>query len=147
MYWGRLAVTQAQAREELTRLARGLNHDISKLSADEAASWMRVLMSMIYERGRAAVTRLIDTWEYARFPRPGSFTKLAESMTFEGQANAGAYSQNGQPPPVDRDRMTRVIAQHDRWDAMTQEEYAEELAAMYARGFDPMRSGSGNARQ
>lgn len=127
-------MTQAQAREELARLAAGLNHDLRAMSAEEVASWMRVLMAVPSERGRAAVTRLIDTWSYSRFPRRGDFVRVADTLTMEGQPGAGAYSQDRPSMLYDQKRIQRAIEQHDRWLAMSDEEYMDELERLWATG-------------
>jgi len=50
----------------------------------------------------------------------------------EGIPNAGAYSQDGQGPRYDMDRIRRALEQHDRWNAMSYEEYMAELQRIIA---------------
>lgn len=132
-------MTNAQAREELARLANGMNHDLRDTTDEEVASWMRVLMSVPYERGRAAVQQLIDTWTYRRFPLRGDFMRIVEGMSMDGVANAGAYSQGGQASTQDPEQAQIALERHERWNNMTAEEYAEELEGFRRRGWDPMR--------
>ena len=140
-------MTQAQARAELKRLAAGLRLPVDDvkdprtgrivqegLTEEQIASWERVLMSTPYERGRAAVTELIDTWTYRRWPTRGDFQKIADSLSSEGVPNAGAYSQDRPSTLYDQDRMRRAIEQHDRWLNMTDEEYMDELERLQRSG-------------
>ena len=127
-------MTTQQAVAEFKRLLEGLGGNVNAITAEERRSWMRVLEALPYERGRAAVTELIDTWEYNSFPRPGKLAKVAETMTFDGQPNAGAYSQDRPPTLYDPERMRRAIEQHDQWLAMTDEEYLDELERLQLSG-------------
>lgn len=140
-------MTQAQARAELKRLAAGLRLAVDDvkdartgrivqegLTEEQIASWERVLMSTPYERGRAAVTELIDTWTYRRWPTRGDFQKIVDSLSNDGVPNAGAYSQDRPSTLYDHRRMMQAIEQHDRWLAMTDEEYLDELERLQLSG-------------
>lgn len=134
-------MTRAQATEELRELSAGLGHDVRKLTQEEVLSWMRTLEAMPYERGRAVRIKLVDIWGYGRFPLRGDYVKLAESMTFEGQPNAGAYSQNGANQSRDTERDRLAAERQELWIQMNDDEYFDTvvlpLAAsgrMWARG-------------
>lgn len=140
-------MTQEQAREEFKRLARGLRLPVQDvvdqqtkrvihegLTEEQVASWLRVLMSVPYERGRAAITQLIDTWPHRRWPTRADFQRIAESLSNDGIPNAGAYSQDRPSAHYDHDRMMRAVEQHDRWLQMTDEEYMDELQRLQEAG-------------
>lgn len=128
-------MTQAQARAELARLAEGTGQKISDLTDEQIVSWIqRTLMPMPYEWGRRAVDRAIDEWPWRRWMTRGDFRRFADAATQDGVPNAGAYSQNGQSPAHDPERVARQIAQMDRWRDMDAEEYFEEVLRMQAEG-------------
>src|SRR5690606_42067111 len=97
------------------------------LRPGQVSAWLEALQDMPYETGRLAVTRVIRTWTSPRFPAPGALEAAAREITREGIPNAGAYSQDGLGPRYDMYRIRRALEQHDRWSAMSDEEYMDEL--------------------
>lgn len=88
-------MTQEQAVREFARLCAALGRDPQKLHAGQTAAWLETLRALPYERGRLAITAVIETWGRDSFPPPGYLTKRAQEVNFEGHPNAAAYSQNG----------------------------------------------------
>lgn len=95
-------MTGAQAAAEFNRLCKELGRDSKRFSQEQTQAYLRVLEGMSYERGRAAVTHLVDTWTSERFPPPGAITKAANEVSLEGHGGAAAYFQNGDRPPWHR---------------------------------------------
>lgn len=89
-------MTTEQASREFFRLCKELGRDPKRLDEHRTKAWLRVLEGMHYERGRAAVTHLVDTWARDTFPPPGALTRAASEVSFEGQPSAAAYSQGPQ---------------------------------------------------
>lgn len=92
-------MTQEQAVREFARLCAALGRDPKELRAGQTAAWLETLRALPYERGRLAITAVIETWDRASFPPPGSLSKRAQEVGFEGHPNAAAYSQNGSHTP------------------------------------------------
>lgn len=134
-------MTRAQAAAELARICEAQDRTTDDLLPHQFQAWIQALESLPYERGRAAVTRLIQTWSSTRFPPPGALSRVAQEMSLEGQPNAGAYSQDKPSAPYDHDRMRRTMMQHDRWLQMTEQEYMAELERLQATGAITIRGG------
>lgn len=132
-------MTQAQAREELQRLADGLRlplRDVRDsrgkvieegLTEEQIASWMRVLMGLVYERGRATVTKMIDSWTWKRWPSRGDFIRVSESLSSDGIPNAGAYSQDRPPSREDREQLQVAYERQEHWIAIDDGDYFDEV--------------------
>src|SRR5690554_491324 len=103
------------------------------LRPGQVSAWLEALQDMPYETGRLAVTRVIRTWTSPRFPAPGALEAAAREITRDGIPNAGAYSQDNVAPRYDMDRIRRALDQHDRWLAMSDEEYMAELERIMER--------------
>jgi len=103
------------------------------LRPGQVSAWLEALQALPYETGRLAVTRVIRTWTSPKFPPPGALEAAARELMREGIPNAGAYSQDGQGPRYDMDRIRRALEQHDRWNAMSYEEYMAELQRIRER--------------
>lgn len=120
-------MTRTQAERELARLCEALDRPLDTLRPGQTSAWLDALEDLPYETGRLAVTRVIRTWTSPRFPAPGALEAAAREITREGIPNAGAYSQDGLGPRYDMDRIRRALEQHDRWLAMSDDEYMTEL--------------------
>lgn len=92
-------MTVEQASMELARLCKELGRRPDTLSPEQTRAWLRVLEGMRYERGRAAVTHLVNTWARDTFPPPGSLTRAASEISFEGKPGAAAYMQDSENTP------------------------------------------------
>lgn len=95
-------MTAAQAAAEFQRLCAELGKDYKKVAPEQTRAYLRVLMSMSYERGRAAVTHLVDTWAKESLPPPGAITRAAQEVSLEGYGGAEAYSQDVRQTPWHR---------------------------------------------
>lgn len=95
-------MTHEQAVKELARLCQALGKTPNDLTEGQAAAWLEALRSLPYERGRLAVTAVYHTWDRPSFPPPGALNRQAREVTFEGQPNAAAYSQNNRGIPWHR---------------------------------------------
>lgn len=132
-------MTQAEAAEELRRLANGLGMNLGKsLTDEEGRSWLRVITSVSRDVARAAITELIDTWPHRnRFPLRSDFLVIATRGRMEGVPNADAYS-GGTFRREFSNNERRAVALNERWARQSQEEYAHELQALIDSGFDPL---------
>lgn len=126
-------VTREQAAQEFKRLCEAMDRRPDTLRPGQVSAWVEALQDMPYETGRLAVTRVIRTWTSPRFPAPGALEAAAREITREGIPNAGAYSQDGLGPRYDMDRIRRALEQHDRWLAMSDDEYMDELERIRER--------------
>ena len=126
-------MTREQAAQELKRLCDALDRAPDSLRPGQASAWLDALEDLPYETGRLAVTRVIRTWTSPRFPAPGALEAAAREITRDGVPNAGAYSQDHVAPRYDMDRIRRALEQHDRWIAMSAEEYMAELERIMER--------------
>lgn len=126
-------MTREQAVKELGRLCEAMDRAPDSLRPGQVSAWLEALQDMPYETGRLAVTRVIRTWTSSRFPAPGTLEAAAREITREGIPNAGAYSQDGLGPRYDMDRIRRALEEHDRWIAMSDEEYMDELERIRER--------------
>jgi len=125
-------VTREQAAQEFRRLCEAMDRSPDTLRPGQVSAWLEALQALPYETGRLAVTRVIRTWTSPKFPPPGALEAAARELMREGIPNAGAYSQDGQGPRYDMDRIRRALEQHDRWIAMSYEEYMAELQRIIA---------------
>ena len=126
-------MTREQAAQEFKRLCEAMDRRPDTLRPGQVSAWVEALQDMPYETGRLAVTRVIRTWTSPRFPAPGALEAAAREITREGIPNAGAYSQDNVAPRYDMDRVRRALEQHDRWLAMSDEEYMDELERIRER--------------
>ena len=124
-------MTREQAAQEFKRLCEAMDRTPDTLRPGQVSAWLEALQDMPYETGRLAVTRVIRTWTSPRFPAPGALEAAAREITREGIPNAGAYSQDGLGPRYDMDSIRRALEQHDRWLAMSDEEYMDELERIW----------------
>lgn len=127
-------MTREQAAQEFKRLCEAMDRTPDTLRPGQVSAWLEALQDMPYETGRLAVTHVIRTWTSPRFPAPGVLTAAAREISQDGIPNAGAYSQDNVAPRYDMDRIRRALEQHDRWLAMSDEEYMDELERLWATG-------------
>lgn len=126
-------MTREQAAQEFKRLCEAMDRSPDTLRPGQVSAWLEALQDMPYETGRLAVTRVIRTWTSHRFPAPGALEAAAREITREGIPNAGAYSQDGLGPRYDMDSIRRALEEHERWLAMSDEEYMDELERIRER--------------
>lgn len=121
-------MTQEQAVREFARLCAALGRDPKELHAGQTAAWLETLRALPYERGRLAITAVVETWDRASFPPPGYLSKRAQEVNFEGHPNAAAYSQNGHHTPWHRtEEAAYAVWRQRQIEAMDDEDYWQYL--------------------